>query len=114
MKRILFIFFLLAASCAPIQPFDFSEMREVERNMTRLRQVVALSGGQDSMDSSKRDRADLGWAYYYAGQVALAEGDLEKAQNHFTRAEELIQQLTEEIIADYLTDTEETPEGVTL
>jgi len=84
---VLAIVLFLASGCASStlvneKPFDFSTMRKMEAAGTyvsQASQMVKVS------DESKND-FDMAWAYYHAGQVAVAEGDFDKAKAYFDKA----------------------------
>ena len=87
LAAVLAITLFLAAGCAstvamPEGPFDFSVMREMEdagRMFGRMANVVPMS-------NNALNQYDLAWAKYHAGQIAVAQGHYQEAQDYFKDA----------------------------
>lgn len=84
---VLAITLFLAAGCIstaamPKEPFDFSTMRKMELAGT----YASQASGMVEVSDESVDKFDMAWAYYHAGQVAVAEGDFAKADAYFDKA----------------------------
>lgn len=110
MITVLAITLFLMAGCSTAtvsqQPFDFSSMRAAESAGISLGQVV-IWGSYPFTGSEAQDQSDLAWAYYYAGQVALASGDNEKAEEYFEKAEAGVMEAIRIIKEDLLQSSDE-------
>jgi len=98
MGAVLTIVAFLMAGCAvsgvnSVSKFDFSTMRTYEEQTASVGQMARWL--PNFLQSSERDKVDWAFSYYYGGQVALAEGDHQKAEAYFKRADILIEEALE-------------------
>ena len=87
LAAVLAITLFLMTGCATqlVRPFDFSTMRLVEDFAKQMNKVTIWSGYKFPK-SEAQDQADLAWAFYHAGQVAVAMKEYDKADEYFERA----------------------------
>jgi len=93
LAAVLAITLFLASGCASTivneGPFDFTTLRKME---TAAEYVSAASRHMKVSDES-RTEFDMAWAYSHAGNVAVAEGDFDKANDYFDRALDIMTEI---------------------
>ena len=101
MPAILLMLTIFAGGCSIAsvdKPFDHNLMKEADYAVEDIITAAKLSRGVP--DSALRPLINLAWAKYYAGNVALAEGEIEKATTYLEEAIALVREAAK-VIIDY-------------
>jgi len=121
MGAVLAIVAFLMAGCAAtsvnIDKFDFTTMRAYE-DANAEANALAMWLPSSFRDSKGAESLDMGFAYYYGAQGAIADGEYEKAEAHLKTALEYMNRGLEDmkILLEGVLDEKEKPEpeGITL
>jgi len=109
LAAVLAITLFLASGCAstavsvPKGPFDFTTLRKFEG----AAEWVSAASRRVTVSDESRTEFDMAWAYSHAGQVAVAEGKFDEANDYFDKALDI---MTEIIAYLKLLSMMETPE----
>ena len=88
------VIFLAAGCASPVdRPYDFKAMWTLEE---QLRLQPSLTPGGRHYTVARHSQIDHAYSYYYAGQVALANGDPDKADRFFAKSIALVNAFKEE------------------
>ncbi len=106
LAAVLAMILFLATGCSTTlsEPYDFSAMRVLEEE-GRILSGLANNPTVTFLGTKKQDDSDRSFALYYAGQVAVAERDYEKADRLFAEASALskkvINVMSQEVLDAY-------------
>ena len=79
--------------------FDHSLMKKADQAVSDI--VTAANMAKGVKNPNLRPTIDLAWAKYYAGNVALAEGNTEKATAYLEETIALVEKAAEILIKHY-------------
>ncbi len=88
----------LAAGCGSFisKPYDFRTMWQIEQS---LGLSPSMNQNQPFYTPERHGQIDQVYSYYYAGQVAFANGDFTKADKFFAKALEIFNLIKGEVKA---------------